>query len=521
MAGVTTLTLTDSGEGFTFPPYVKFSEPDEDSAVAGVVLTMTDSGSIANPNSITLTETGNFYTDSPDISVSANQKIPIHFVRDGRFGNFAYGNGLTLIDSNFTTGWDYDFGNPGTVSTTAVSFSFFVKVPSRFQNPSNSLNNQTFNIVEFRRDIEGTPPLDSSLYGSISLTVSQTANTKLTYKKSSNSINDAYGVHRAFDFGLFADSNGSGGDIADSQWHYVQIIRAYSAPSNQHSLYVNRKKMQGPIASSQSDDGIFLRNSITMRNRRPGLTEDANLGGRYTDGWNHGILLDEIRFRNNTVIRDIPDSSDSAVINFENFEIDSAVLTATLSNGTVTAIQNTNPRTARFMDSATLVVGGPTGTPGDFVAQARTLIDSSAGKVSQLILVDSGNFYLNPPTMTILGGSNRESSYERGDAIEQTLSTGVKIRGEVLGYLLDSDGDSARVLSVGHVGADDGKFREFVVNRDIINTSQAFTTGLEVVGVDEENNMSENEQNEFFTTSDIDDFLNFSEDNPFGDPENQ
>ena len=64
-------------------------------------------------------------------------------------------------------------------------------------------------------------------------------------------------------------------------------------------------------------------------------------------------------------------------------------------------------------------------------------------------------------------------------------------------------------------------FREFVVNRDIINTSQAFTTGLEVVGVDEENNMSENEQNEFFTTSDIDDFLNFSEDNPFGDPENQ
>ena len=165
---------------------------------------MTDSGSIANPNSITLTETGNFYTDSPDISVSANQKIPIHFVRDGRFGNFAYGNGLTLIDSNFTTGWDYDFGSPGSVSTTAVSFSFFVKVPSRFQNPSNSLNNQTFNIIEFRRDIEGTPPLDSSLYGSISLTVSQTTNTKLTYKKSSNSINDAYGVHRAFDFGLFS-----------------------------------------------------------------------------------------------------------------------------------------------------------------------------------------------------------------------------------------------------------------------------------------------------------------------------
>ena len=123
--------------------------------------------------------------------------------------------------------------------------------------------------------------------------------------------------------------------------------------------------------------------------------------------------------------------------------------------------------------------------------------------------------------MTIHGGSNRESNYERDDNIEQTLSSGVKIRGEVLNYLLDSDGDSARVLRVGHVGADDGNFREFVVNRDIINTSKAFTTGLEVVGVDQENRMSENEQNEFFTTSDIDEFLNFSEDNPFGDPENQ
>ena len=198
---------------------------------------------------------------------------------------------------------------------------------------------------------------------------------------------------------------------------------------------------------------------------------------------------------------------------------DSAAVTALITRGQVSGFTITD--SGFGMDSCRLIITAPTGTPGDFVAQARTLIDSSAEKVSQLILVDSGNFYLNAPTMTIHGGSNRESSYERGDAIEQTLSTGVKIRGEVLGYLLDSDGDSARVLSVGHVGADDGKFREFVVNRDIINTSQAFTTGLEVVGVDEENNMSENEQNEFFTTSDIDDFLNFSEDNPVGDPENQ
>ena len=522
MAGVKTLTLTDSGEGFTFSPYVKFTEPDQDSSVAGALLTMTDSGSIG---SITITDSGTYYTDSPDISVSANQSIPIHFVRDARFGNFSYGVGLTAIDSHFTTGWDYDFGTLNSDFTTDVSFSFFIKIPSHLADGgTSSLGtqvNQLYNVMEFRRDPFGTAPLDSSLYGGIQLRPLTAAKTRLTYIKSSNAASNNYGVVFATDFGLFADSNNSGGDLADSQWHYIQIIREHSPPNNLHSLYVDGIRHKGPISSVAGYDSAFLETSITMRNRRPGLTDDAQAPTFTPFGFNHGILIDEVRFRNNTVVHNIPDSADSAVINFENFEIDSAVVTATITKGAISALQNTNFRTARFMDSANLVIGGPTGTPGDFVAQARTLIDSSAGKVSQLILVDSGNFYLNPPTMTIHGGSNRESNYERDDNIEQTLSNGVKIRGEVLNYLLDSDGDSARVLRVGHVGADDGNFREFVVNRDIINTSKAFTTGLEVVGVDQENRMSENEQNEFFTTSDIDEFLNFSEDNPFGDPENQ
>ena len=198
---------------------------------------------------------------------------------------------------------------------------------------------------------------------------------------------------------------------------------------------------------------------------------------------------------------------------------DSAAVTALITNGQVSGF--TISDSGFGMDSCRLLITAPTGTPADFRATARALIDSSTEKVSQLIIVDSGNFYLNPPTLEIFGGNNLESNYERDDNITQTLSSGVKIRGEVLNYLLDSDGDSARVLTVGHVGADDGKFREFVVNRQIVNVSKAATTGLEVVGVAQENNMSENEQNEFFTTSDIDDFLNFSEDNPFGDPEAQ
>ena len=42
-----------------------------------------------------------------------------------------------------------------------------------------------------------------------------------------------------------------------------------------------------------------------------------------------------------------------------------------------------------------------------------------------------------------------------------------------------------------------------------------------MTGLEEINNISETEQNEIFTLPAVDDFLDFSEDNPFGDPENQ
>ena len=49
----------------------------------------------------------------------------------------------------------------------------------------------------------------------------------------------------------------------------------------------------------------------------------------------------------------------------------------------------------------------------------------------------------------------------------------------------------------------------------------AVGNGLTITGVTEFNYMSETEQNDEFTASYVDNFLNFSEDNPFGDPETQ
>jgi len=97
-----------------------------------------------------------------------------------------------------------------------------------------------------------------------------------------------------------------------------------------------------------------------------------------------------------------------------------------------------------------------------------------------------------------------------GETVTQTLSDGVVMRGEVSGW-----SDSDNVLKLVHIGADDGNYHEFVSGR--------FVTGLigtaTVSSVSEDNQISQNEQNDDFSTI-SDDFLDFSEANPFGDPEN-
>ena len=109
-----------------------------------------------------------------------------------------------------------------------------------------------------------------------------------------------------------------------------------------------------------------------------------------------------------------------------------------------------------------------------------------------------------------------------GNIASQTLPSGVTISGEVMKY-----SDSDDLLYVGHVGADDGLYHSFVTSDssdlNIIisgrtNLSIA-DSSLSITAVAEDNKISENEQNTYFSDY-VDDFLDFTESNPFGDPEN-
>lgn len=110
-----------------------------------------------------------------------------------------------------------------------------------------------------------------------------------------------------------------------------------------------------------------------------------------------------------------------------------------------------------------------------------------------------------------------------GETVNQTLGSGVVMSGEVSRW-----SDSDNVLGLIHVGADDGKYHTFVTGIQVIGTNDKDELNIielpvysvaSVTAVSETNQLSENEKNDYFDTTQSDlGFLDFSETNPFGDP---
>jgi hypothetical protein len=95
-----------------------------------------------------------------------------------------------------------------------------------------------------------------------------------------------------------------------------------------------------------------------------------------------------------------------------------------------------------------------------------------------------------------------------GEPVNQTLASGVVMSGEVATW-----NPSTNKLGVIHAGGSDGKFHNFVTGTQIVGA----TSIASVTAVTEDNQISANEQNDYFDT--LTDFLDFSESNPFGEPD--
>lgn len=98
-----------------------------------------------------------------------------------------------------------------------------------------------------------------------------------------------------------------------------------------------------------------------------------------------------------------------------------------------------------------------------------------------------------------------------GNDVTQTLSNGVVISGKIV-YFNDSD----NILSVAHIGADDGKFHLMSASSNITSTDANGNIIVRTVEAVEEQLAQSNAQNNYFDS--LTSFIDFTESNPFGDP---
>ena len=184
---------------------------------------------------------------------------------------------------------------------------------------------------------------------------------------------------------------------------------------------------------------------------------------------------------------------------------DSANATATTVGGKVTSIVLTDSGSNYFTaPTVSLIDASGVG------AQITATIDSNNGKVSSLTLVDSGTgFASTNPTVRFSAPS--PNVFKVGETIT-SASGDTTMRGEVVKY---SDSDDK--LHIIHAGADDGKYHTFVPDKKVVGLTSG--AGGIITLVVEDNQLSENEQNTEFSTGSTD-FIDFSESNPFGDTEN-
>ena len=135
-------------------------------------------------------------------------------------------------------------------------------------------------------------------------------------------------------------------------------------------------------------------------------------------------------------------------------------------------------------------------------------IDSDLGQISAVTIENSGAGYTDvaasvaaPPAKVVTEDMTAQ----------QTLSDGVILSGQITNW-----NDSSNILSIVSVGADDGKYHTFTTGR--IDTEENGFVGI-ITNINEVNQLSEDEKNDDFDTSTSDlDFLDFTEENPFGDP---
>ena len=138
---------------------------------------------------------------------------------------------------------------------------------------------------------------------------------------------------------------------------------------------------------------------------------------------------------------------------------------------------------------------------------AELTLSITNNTVTSLSIVDSGLGYVSVPTIT--GSSSADGGkFLVGETVTQT-NTNYTIKGEVTRW-----SDSDRILQLAHVGSTDGTFKQFSTDVPVIGASSNAEWVPKLV--EDLQEIQPTAQNKVFDDFEAD-FLDFSESNPFGD----
>ena len=288
------------------------------------------------------------------------------------------------------------------------------------------------------------------------------------------------------------------------EWNFVQLRKTQKGSLDLHEIFINDSagQLDSGVGTSISAREPFLKDKITLVNNS-GIV---------------GVHIDAIRLVKGSSPAPIispPDSDRDPGdgINYDKFPVIPPQITPTITNNRVSGATVVTAGTRLI--SSTPVFAAPTGTPADFAATVEAVIDSS-GVVTALNIIDSGDFYTAAPTISLTAPGQPAPGqpvpgFMIGEIVNQTLADGTIIRGEVVKW-----SDSDKKLHLVHVGGNDGKFHTFSTSSNHRLTGLKSLASGVITAVNEDNQLSANEQNDIFDGLD---FIDFSENNPFGDPE--
>lgn len=565
MSGITNITLTDSGFGYATAPTITISLPGGDSASATAVATLNFEGT--QVLSISLTDSGYYYTNTPtvtiDLPTTAIQSAAATVNLDSATASLP----LSISSLSLSNAGSYYLIEP------EVILNFTQSPPTTWETSAAKYGTYSYRLNQNYNDSDYTNFSNKDSAGAdvkydhiLEFWVKTPSDTLVGDILKFPQINDTSGelnqieingqnlVYRWSEASGVSGSNiqSSADELTPEIWHFVQILRDFDGSAVDVKMYID-----GAVADYVDNRPTNIDNLIQSTVR---FVNDSSVDG---------VMFDAIRLtKNDSPIfqpDNIPDSdrnpynpvlSDSNE-NYLGFELLTPVALATLADNVVSGFTITNK--GNYLSGVTATLDSPSGGPSDFRATALATVDSgNGGRISSITIVDSGDFYLTTPNVTIDSATGTAADYRatatatlndsgaissititdsgggyvtaptvtianpaytnvrKGDKATQTLSSGVTINGEIVKYS-DSDG----ILYLAHVGASDGKYHTYVSGRDIsfgrFSALDPITYTRKVLSVTEDNTLSNNEQNDNFGDF-VDDFLDFTEDNPFGEP---